>query len=108
MNHAKNLASLTLASIIITGCAGYGSSSAKAPVTEADYIAAVNDAQTSINNAAKANNLWRDSGEILEKSAELAKAGDFEAAIKLANKAKRQGEMAATQAEDQKNAGPQL
>lgn len=108
MNHAKKLASLALASIIVTGCAGYGSSSAKAPTTEADYIAAVQAAQLALKNAAQANYLWRDSGEILKKSAELAKSGDFDAATKMALKAKRQGDMAVAQAEEQKNAGPRI
>jgi len=106
MNHAKNLAGLALATLIVSGCAGYGSSSTKAPVTQADYNAAVTDAKMALDKAVKANYVWRDSGKILKKSAKAAKAGDFETATKLALKAKRQGEMALNQAEQQKNAGP--
>jgi len=108
MNHAKNLASLALATLIVTGCAGYGSSSAKAPATEADYKAAVVEANTALKKAKKANYIWRDSEKILKKSAKAAKAGDFETATKLALKAKRQGEMAVVQAAQQKNAGPHI
>jgi len=108
MNHAKNLAGLALATLLVTGCAGNGSSSAKAPATQADYNTAVSDAKMALDKAVKANYVWRDSGKILKKSAKAAKAGDFDTAIKLALKAKRQGEMAIVQAEQQKNAGPIL
>jgi len=108
MNHAKNLASIALATLIVTGCAGYGSSSTKAPATEADYNTALTDAKSALKKAENAHYIWRDSGKILKKSAKAAKAGDFETATKLALKAKRQGEMAITQAEQQKNAGPIL
>jgi len=106
MNHAKNLAGLALATLIVTGCAGYGSSSAKAPATQADYDIALSDAKIALKKAASAHYVWRDSGKILEKSMKAAKAGDFDTATKLALKAKRQGEMAVVQAEQQKNAGP--
>jgi len=106
MNHAKKLVSLALASLIVTGCAGYGSSSAKAPATQETYTAALADAKMSLKKATKANYVWRDSSKILKKAAAAAKSGDFETATKLAMKAKRQGELAVAQAESQKNAGP--
>lgn len=106
MNHAKNLAGLALATLLVTGCMGNGSSSAKAPATEADYKAAVAEANTALKKAKAANYIWRDSGKMLKKSAKAAKSGDFATATKLALKAKRQGEMAVAQAAQQKNAGP--
>lgn len=108
MNHAKNLAGLALATLIISGCAGYGSSSAKAPATEADYKAAVTEANTALKKAKSADYVWRDSGKILKKSAKAAKSGNFDVATKLALKAKRQGEIALAQAAQQKNAGPHM
>jgi len=56
---------------------------------------AVADAKKAINTAKRANYVWRDSGKILKK-----------AATKLANKAKRQGEMALAQSKFQASAGP--
>jgi len=108
MNHAKNLAGLALAAMIVTGCAGNDSSSVKAPATEADYRIAVAEANIALRKAANANNIWRDSGKILKNSAKAAKSGDFEKAIELALKAKRQGDMAVDQAAEQMNAGPQM
>ena len=108
MNHAKIFAGIALATVILTGCASTGSNSASAPATEAAYNAALAEAKASIKIAKKAHFEWRDSGKILKKAAEAAKAGDFKKATKLANKAKRQGVMALVQSKDQANAGPGL
>jgi len=108
MNHAKIFAGIALAAVILTGCASTGSNSASTPATEATYKAALAEAKASINIAKKAHYEWRDSGKILKKADEAAKAGDFKKATKLANKAKRQGIMALTQSKDQANAGPRL
>ena len=106
MNHAKVLTGLALASIILSGCASSGSAAANAPASLETYQAALAEAKTSLQNAKKANFLWRDSEKILKKAAKAAKAGDFETAIKLTNKAKRQGELALAQSKAQANAGP--
>jgi len=99
MNHAKIFAGVALASVLMLGNA-YASSS------EAEYKSALNEAKTALNNAKKVQFLWRDSGKILKKADKAAKSGDFAKATKLANKAKRQGELALLQSKEQANAGP--
>ncbi len=112
MKHAKIYAAVVLASALLTGCASYSdsdsatSSSSGSAATEENYTAAVAEAKKAINTAKRANYVWRDSGKILQKAAKAAKKGDFKTAIKLANKAKRQGDMALAQSKSQANAGP--
>jgi hypothetical protein len=67
-------------------------------------------------SAAKAENAktkklgfeWKMSGKMLSKAAKLAKAGDNEAAVKLANKVKRYAILGQKQAEVAKTAGPRF
>lgn len=63
-------------------------------------------AVASIDKAKASGNEWRDSRKILTKAEDAFKAGDIEKAIKLAKKAKEQGELAVAQAAAQANAGP--
>jgi hypothetical protein len=72
---------------------------------QAAYDKAVADAKAALAVAGKAGGEWRDSGEMLKKADELAKAGDFAGAIKLADEAAFQGRMGAQQANEQANAG---
>jgi len=52
---------------------------------------------------------WRDAKKKMVKKAKAAAGkGDYKKAIKLANKAKFEGEMGYKQAMDEKNAGPWL
>lgn len=102
MNHAKPLAGLVLAGLIAAGC----STGTKSASPE-DYNQALADAKTAIAKAQKVNYVWRDTGKILKKAEEAAKAGDYDKATSLANQAKRQGELAYIQHEREKNAGPQ-
>lgn len=102
MNHAKISTGLILASILLSGCAGYG----KPAATEEGYAAALANAKKSLKIAKSANFEWRDSGKLLKKAAKAAKKGDFEAATKKAKKADRQGQLALAQSRDQANAGP--
>ena len=101
MNHAKPLVGLVLAGLMAVGC----STGTKSASPE-DYNQALADAKTAIAKAKKVNYEWRDTGKILKKAEEAAKAGDYDKATSLANKARRQGELAYTQYEQQKNAGP--
>ena len=50
---------------------------------------------------------WRDSRKLLKKAKQLNADGDYDKAKKLVAKAKKQGQIAVTQAHDQRNAGPQ-
>lgn len=102
MNHAKILASIAMASILLTGYASAGTANS----TQEDYNTAVADAKKSLKTAGKANYEWRDSGKILKQADKAAKAGDFTGATKLANKAKRQGDLALEQSKLYADAGP--
>jgi len=62
------------------------------------YEEAVKEANISINNAKAVNYEWRDSRKLLKKADKLNKEGKTDKAIKLANKAKKQGELAVAQA----------
>jgi len=106
MNHAKLYAALVLAFTLLSGCASNGSSEGSVEATKANYNSALAEANKSLKAAAQANYVWRDSGKILKKADKAAKNGDFKTAIKLANKAKRQGDMALAQSKTEANAGP--
>ena len=75
-----------------TGCASMG------------YEQATQDADAAIKKAASVGGEWRDSRKIMKKAAEAAKAGEFDKASKLANKAKQQGELGYAQAMAEKTA----
>ena len=66
-----------------------------------NYEAAVKDANASINNAKAVNYEWRDSRKMLKKADKLNKAGKSDDAMKLVEKAKKQGELAVAQADQQ-------
>jgi len=65
------------------------------------YDDAAKDAVAAIDEAKAANYEWRDSSKMLKAAAKLAKEGKSEEAIKLATKAKQQGELAVAQAKQQ-------
>ena len=50
------------------------------------------------------NGEWRDTKKMIKEAEELVKSGEFDEAIKKANKAKRQGELGYEQALSQKGA----
>jgi len=84
------------------GGAEGGSTSANAKDAESAIMAAEHE----LKRAKAAGNEWRDTGKIIKEAEKSAKDGDFEKAVKLANKAKQQSTNALAQAEEQKNAGP--
>jgi hypothetical protein len=61
----------------------------------AEAIAA---AEAARKKASSVKGEWRDTGKFIKEAEDLAKSGDFAAAIALAEKAKRQGEMGYEQA----------
>ena len=66
-----------------------------------NYEDAVIDANLSIDKAKAVNYEWRDSRKILKKADTLEQAGKNAEAMKLVAKAKKQGELAVAQAEQQ-------
>ena len=67
---------------------------------KAAYVAAV-----AVRKAvAKAGYEWRDTKKMLRQARKLAKKGEFEKAVELSNRAKRQAELGLIQAEEQEAA----
>ena len=86
-----------------TGGGGAGSSSA----TQIDASGAITAAEHEQKRAKGKGYEWRDTGKIIKKAKAAMKDGNFDEAVKLENKAKRQSANALAQYEQQKNAGPQ-
>lgn len=74
--------------------------------TQADANSAIMAAKHETKRAGAKGYEWRDTGKMIKKAEKAAKEGDFNKAVKLANKAKNQSTNALAQAEAQKNAGP--
>lgn len=75
----------------------------------------LNDANMAIKSAKKANSAakklyveWRDTGKILKKAKKAKGKGDFDTAVKLANKAEKQAKNAVVQYKSQKNVKPRI
>ncbi len=70
----------------------------------------INDANMAIQAATKANgvakklkNEWKNTAKFIKKARKAKKKGDFDKAVKLANKAERQAKNAVAQYHEQKN-----
>jgi uncharacterized protein YabN with tetrapyrrole methylase and pyrophosphatase domain len=83
-------------------------SAAFAKADKSTYMKAFSEAKMWQKKAASVGGEWRDIGKFLKQAEEAAKKGDYETAIKLAEKARFQGEMGYKQALDQKDAGPRF
>ena len=70
--------------------------------TDAKAKQAIAEAGKSLKKASSVDGQWRDSGKILKAAGKALKSGDFAKAIKLANKANRQGKLGYEQAVAQK------
>ncbi len=95
---------MAAATLALAACA------APAPThTANDAKGAIAAAEHQAKRAAKKSYEWRDTGKIIKKAKKALKAGNFDKAVKLANKAKAQGTMALQQYQQQKNAtGPRM
>ena len=89
-----------LAGVLMGGLPGSG-----VAASAADADAAIAAADEARKKAASVDSEWRDTGKMIKKAKELAASGDIDGAIKLANKAKRQGENGYAQGVGEKNAG---
>ena len=76
--------------------------------TDKDAAAAISAAVAMNKKAKKAEFEWRDTGKIIKKAKAAAKDGEFDAAVKQANKAKKQAEMALAQAKAAKRVRPRI
>ena len=71
---------------------------------EAAFVAAYNAAAKARKAVRKAGFEWRDLRTMLRQSKKLGKKGEYEKAIELANRAKRQAELGMIQAGEQESA----
>lgn len=99
--------------LFLSGCASTGGSGGAmmkeaGAVTKDSVAALIKEAEATNKKAAAAGGLWRDAGKIIKQAKAAATKGDLEKAMKLAQKAKGQGEMGETQAMEQANAKPWL
>ena len=71
---------------------------------EATFVAAYNAAAKARKAVRKAGFEWRDLRTMLRESKKLGKKGEYEKAIELANRARRQAELGMIQAKEQESA----
>lgn len=69
---------------------------------------AISQAEQAYDSIHKRGGAWAYTGETLDAAKEAAKGNDFDKAIKLANEALEQAQMASKQFEGQTEAGPYL
>lgn len=99
---------------VLSGCSQFGggeSAGGKAAMSgeAAEAQAAIKAASAALKKARGVGGEWRDSNKkMLKKAKAAASKNDFKTAIRLANKAKFEGDMGYAQAMGQKNAGPWL
>lgn len=89
--------------LTLTACAASGPTH-----TANDANGAIAAAEHETKRAAKKFYEWRDTGKLIKQAKAALKKGDFNTAVKLANKAKAQSTMALQQAQEQANAGPRM
>lgn len=105
MKISKILKFAGLAAIVVTmtvGCASTQNEPASEPAAHksgpSEAESAIAAAKAAVKKAASVGGEWRDSGKIIKQAEEALKKGDEAGAIKLANKARRQGELGYAQA----------
>jgi len=111
----KKLAIAVATLFILSGCSlfsgegGGGGGDMSGGGGSAEVQAAIKDAEDAIKKSKSVGGEWRDAGSKFLKDAKAAAAkGDDKTALKMANKAKFEGEMGYQQAKEQENAGPWL
>jgi len=105
----KKLALFGALILALSGCASTDGDTAAANDEAAAAKAAIAAAEAALKKARSVESEWRDAKKkFMKKAKAAASKGDYKTAIKLANKAKFQGEMGYQQGVSQKNAGPWL
>ncbi|MFZ0788148.1 MAG: hypothetical protein WAM94_00820, partial [Chromatiaceae bacterium] len=84
---------------------GAGDSAPVDPGAKAGAEQAIADAEAARKKAATVGGEWRDTAKMIKEAQDLVKSGEYDKAIKLANMAKRQGELGYAQSLAEKNAG---
>ena len=98
-NERRRLLAAGVAAVVLACGAPHASAS-----DEATYKAAFDAALVARRAAAEAGFEWRDTRKMLRQARSLAKKGEYAKAVELANRARRQGELAVMQAGEQEAA----
>ncbi|GMR08386.1 MAG: hypothetical protein BMS9Abin26_1391 [Gammaproteobacteria bacterium] len=101
--HIIKLAVLALVLVFLGGCAAQDEKKAGANKVPAEVSQAIKAASAAKKKAASVGGEWRNTGKFIKKAKKAAKKGHFKKAIKLANKAKREGELGYKQAMAEKS-----
>lgn len=102
---AKKQNEFALSQTAAASRAGEGGAATSADSTKkAEAEKAIADAEAARKKAASASGEWRDTKKMIKQAEDLVKAGNYDEAIKVAGKAKRQGELGYEQALGQKGA----
>ena len=89
---------------VVLAAGAWGFAPDAGAIDEAAFVAAYNAAAKARKAVRKAGFEWRDLGKLLRESKKLGKNGEYEKAIELANRAKRQAELGLIQAAEQESA----
>jgi hypothetical protein len=73
--------------------------------SSADAEKAIAAAELARKRAASVGGEWRDTGKMIKQAKQAASSGDYAEAVRLADKARRQGDLGYEQALHEKNAG---
>ena len=93
-----------MAASVALAVAAWGFAPHAGATDEAAFVAAYNAAAKARKAVRKAGFEWRDLRTLLRESKKLGKKGEYEKAIELANRAKRQAELGMIQAGEQESA----
>ncbi len=93
---SRHLLIAFLAAFLVAGCAGTPKPTEPTGARN-DVAQAIDTAKAAIAQAAALDALWRDTEDFLKSAEEAAASGDNETALKLANKARSEAEMAVNQ-----------
>lgn len=85
--------------------ASQGADDGADPGVQAAAQKAIADAEAAREKASSVGGEWRDTGKMIKEAEGLMNSGEYEKAIKLANKAMRQGQLGYDQAIAEKDAG---
>ncbi len=89
--------------LVLIAILGMSSASILAAVSEKDAGIAIAAAEAERKKAASVDSEWRDTGKIIKKAQEAMNKGNYEKALKLANRAEHQGVYGYEQAMSQKD-----
>ena len=100
--HCRRRMVLSLAAAVLAA-GTWGFSPHAGAADEATFVAAYNAAAKARKAVRKAGFEWRDLRTMLRESKKLGKKGEYEKAIELANRARRQAELGLIQAKEQES-----